>query len=258
MSVSKNVDFPFPSNSEKKKYAAKVEESRTSDILPLELQNVVYLPVPGPEGPRGPKGEQGPAGETGPKGVTGAAGKPGKDGANGQDGKPGKDGKDGISYLPVYGQKAGWGLYVNNSEDQVRLGATRGEDGWVSLPISKLSKETNELYLPESGVSLYSTAMKRINLKNLKIGSQITITYNFEITTLLSNTEVWCRSLFPATESSTTSFVGSLKYEYPYELSVTHHLILTSESDRVGGIVPQVRTDHDSIGLLRSMYISVF
>jgi hypothetical protein len=95
MSVSKNVDFPFPSNSEKKKYAAKVEESRTSDILPLELQNVVYLPVPGPEGPRGPKGEQGPAGETGPKGVTGAAGKPGKDGANGQDGKPGKDGKDG-------------------------------------------------------------------------------------------------------------------------------------------------------------------
>lgn len=258
MSVSKNVDFPFPSSSDKKNYAAKVEESRTSDVSPLELQNVVYLPVPGPEGPRGPKGEQGSSGATGAKGSVGPAGKQGKDGVDGKDGKPGKDGKDGISYLPVYQQKAGWGLYVNSSADQVRLGATRGEDGWVSLPISELSKETNELYLPENGVSFYSTEMKRINLKNLKVGSQITVTYNFEITTLLSNTEVWCRSLFPATENATTSFVGSLKYEYPYELSVTHHLILTSESDRIGGIVPQIRTDHDSIGLLRSMYISAF
>jgi hypothetical protein len=246
MSVSKNVDFPFPSNSEKKKYAAKVEESRVSEAAPLELQNVVYLPVPGPEGPRGPRGEQGPAGDPGPKGATGTAG------------KPGKDGIDGISYLPVYEQKAGWGLYVNNSGGQVRLGATRGEDGWVSLSISELSKETNELYLPKNGASFYSTEMKRINLKNLKIGSQVTVTYNFEITTLVSNTEVWCRSFFPGSDTSTTSLVGSLKYEYPYDLSVTHHLVLQSESDRISGIVPQVRTDHDSIGLLRSMYISVF
>lgn len=249
MSTSKNMDFPVQ---QKKKYAAKVEESKASDPLPSDIPNVVYLPVPGPEGPRGQKGEQGPQGERGPKGDQGPPGK------NGKNGKDGIDGKDGESSFPVYGQKSGWALYANQSNDLTRLGADRGEDGWVNLVVDKLSSNTVEDYLPENGVSLYSTEFKRVNLKNLKIGSQLQITYSFEITTLSSNTEVWCRSTMPGSGLSYTSLVGNLKYEYSYDLSVTHNIILTNEGDRISGIVPQVRTDNDCLGILKSIYVSVF
>ena len=249
MSTSKNMDFPVP---QRKNYAAKVEESKASDVLPSDIPNLVYLPVPGPEGPRGPKGDQGPQGDRGPKGD------PGPPGKNGKNGKDRVDGKDGESSFPVYGQKAGWAIYVNKAEDLTRLGADRGEDGWVNVVINKLSPLSVEDYLPENGVSLYSTEFKRVNLKNLKIGSQVQITYNFEITTLSSNTEVWCRSNMPGTNTSYTTLVGNLKYEYVYDFSVTHNLLLTNESDRISGVVPQVRTDNDCLGILKSVYVSVF
>jgi hypothetical protein len=240
------MDFPTVS---KKNYAAKVEESRSSESVAPEIPNVVYLPIAGPEGPRGQKGDTGPKGDQGPKGERGAPGK---------DGKDGKPGKDGASSFPVYGQKSGWAMYVNQNNNMSRLGADRGEDGWVALSINDLSDASVEDYLPENGVSLYSTEFKRINLKNLKIGSQVQITYGFEITTLSSNTEVWCRSVLPGSGMSSTSLVGNLKYEYVYDFSVTHNIVLTNEGDRISGVIPQVRTDNDCLGILKSIYVSVF
>lgn len=247
MSLSKNMDFPEP----KKGYASKVEESRFGAVPSSDAGVGSFIPVPGPQGP------QGPAGQQGPQGPRGSDGKDGKDGKPGTDGKKGRDGKDGISYVSPSGQKAGWASYVNDEQSLVRLGPDKGQDGWVSLSIKKLSSSTKEKFLPEGCNSLYGKEMQRVNLRGLNIGSLLQVTYNFEITTLSSNTEVWCRSLFPSTERSVTSFVGNLKYEYSYDFSVTHNLPLATELEKSNGIVPQLRTDNSCLAILRSIDISV-
>jgi hypothetical protein len=237
MASSKSMDFPV---NNKNNYAAKVQESQAL----FESATPNYIPVPGPQGERGPAGKDGKPGPEGPAGQ------------KGEKGDPGKPGKDGKSLITTYAQNPGWASYSDNKSSIVKLGATRGVDGWVNLYISK-DQIAEDRFLPESGVALYNPETKRINLKGLKIGSQIEITYSFAIETFHSNTEIWFRSFFPGSLAETTSFVGLLKYQHSYDLSVTHSIFLEKESDKISGIVPQIRTDFDSAARLKTIYISV-
>lgn len=234
MAVSSNMDFP------KSNYASKVQASNS-------LDEPRFFAVPGPQGEPGPPGKPGAKGE---RGETGNAGPEGKQGPKGD---PGKDGE---SYVPAYNQKIGWAAYKNTLDQTFATGATRGDDGWVSLFLSELDSVEN--YLPKNSVSLYSPITRRINTRGLKIGSQIYISYNLEIETLNSNTELWTKSIFPDSKNEYISFSAILKYQYKYEISVSHYLTVESELDRLAGIVPQVRTDLDAMVRLKSVYISVY
>lgn len=243
MAISKNMDFPKKSG-----YASKVAEQ--SSIASQDSST--FLPVPGPQGPKGDPGPQGPAGPRGEDGKPGPTGRPGRDG------RDGKDGKDATVFAPVYMQLPGWAKYANNENDSIRLGAEKGEDGWVTVVINALDKkETVEKFMPEKAAKLYNVNTKKINFRDLEIGAQVDITYTFEITTFSNNTEVWIRSYFPQTKKEIASFVASLKYQHTYMLSATHKVYLESEKDRGTGIVPQIRTDMDAIATLKSIHISV-
>jgi hypothetical protein len=240
MSISKNMDFP---SSKKSSYSQLTQQSQ-----PVE-NSISYIPVPGPQGPKGDPGSAGVRGDRGERGEKGDAG------LKGDPGKNGKDGKDGKTYMPVYEQDAGWAKYGNSDTSQTRLGATRGQDGWVSFVIDR--NPSIENYLPRDSVSLYGGDTKRINLKGLKVGSKVDITYTFEVETFSSNTELWCRTFLPGTERDVTTLMGVLKYQYTYEMSVTQSVFVESESDKNSGAVPQLRTDMDALARLKSIHISV-
>ena len=243
MAISKSVDFPYSNN--KKKYSARVEAESSATAA----ENLTYLPVPGPQGmPGSPgrNGQKGDKGDTGPKGEKGDKGDPGK---------PGRDGK---SYFPTYQQNVGWAVYENRSLKTFKLGATQGEDGWVKLSVDGDGPRTNEKFLPEGSVSLYNKNTKKINFKALNIGTQVQIVYNLELTTFSSNTEIWSKSLTSSEDTSVVAFEGTLKYQYDYDLSITHNLFVDNDGDRSFGVVPQFRTDLDSVARLKSIYISVF
>ncbi len=236
MSVSKSMDFP---SSKKSGYAQIAQQSQ-------EVETVVHVPVPGPQGQKGETGSRGPKGDRGERGEQGPAG---------EKGEPGKSGKDGKTYLPVSGQDTGWAKYENGSSEQTRLGATRGTDGWVSL---KMDIENSlEKYLPRESVSLYLSESKKINLKGLKVGSRVAVTYTFEIETLSSNTELWCKTHLPGSNKEIVSLVGVLKYQYVYDLSVSHTIFIDSESDKNSGAVPYLRSDLDALARLKSIHVSV-
>jgi hypothetical protein len=236
MATSSNIDFPA-SNSP---YASKVKESQVP-------QDGVFFAVPGPQGP---EGKQGPKGDKGERGSNGA------DGPAGPRGERGYAGKDGKSYFPKYEQNAGWALYKNKNTNTTPTGATRGEDGWVQLFIN--SDNPNESFLPEGSASLYSNDIRKINTRALKVGSQVQITYDIEVITFGSNTEVWMKSEFFGLDDSTTTFCANLKYQHTYEMSVTHNLVVSSEQHKNAGIVPKIRTDLDSAAKIKSIYVSVY
>jgi hypothetical protein len=228
------MDFPVKN---KITYASKVEGSKSVS------DNSLFIPVPGPKGDPGPPGKNG---------IDGKDGKDGKPGPKGERGAPGKDGKP---YETASGQYPGWASYQDLEKSTVNLGANKGSDGWVSLFISK-NNISEERYLPKGGVSLYNPETRTINLKGLNLGSQIQITYEFVITTIHSNTEVWMRSYFKNSGYEVTSFVANLKYQHEYLLSETHNIFLSGESDRKSGIIPQIRTDMDAFANLKSIHIS--
>jgi len=242
---SKSMDFP---SNKKSNYADKVKE------ISLATEKS-FIAVPGPQGPAGKQGQKGDTGDVGPQGPIGL---PGKDGAPGKDGKPGKNGQDGKDCMPAYKQKPGWAIYYPEKLHSLKTGAATGNDGWVSLSISSFSKETNNNNLPENAVDFYNPNTKRINLKGVKIGTQLSISCSFEIETFHSGTEVWFRSLFPNSGLDITSFVASLKYQHTYDLVVDQTAFVKSEEDRISGIVPQIRTDFDAIVRLKYIYVSVF
>jgi hypothetical protein len=232
MAVSQNINFPSSG------YASKVKESKESD-------QPVFFAVPGaagPEGPRGPRGEKGERGDPGEPGQS----------IKGPKGDPGKDGK---SYFPKYEQNVGWARYFNKNTNTIPTGATRGEDGWVDLFIN--SAEAIEDFLPEGSVSLYTNDLRKINTRGLKVGSQVQITYDVEVITFNSNTEVWMKSEFADLDDSITTFCANLKYQHTYEMSITHTLAVFSEKHRVAGIMPKIRTDLDSAVKIKSIYVSV-
>lgn len=233
MAISHSMDFP------KSNYAAAVSNSKNQ-----ESPN--YIAVPGPEGPQG---------KVGPKGDRGEKGDPGESlaGPRGERGFPGKDGK---SYLPAYEQNSGWAKYINVNPKMIPTGVSRGVDGWVSLWVD--AKESIEKYLPSGSVSLYNPESRRINTRTLEIGSQIQVTYDIEVTTMSSNTELWFRSVFPESKRDHTTFVASLKYEHVYDLSITHFLAVETTIDKTSGILPEIRSDMDTIVKIRSISISVY
>ena len=236
MAISKSMDFP---SNKKSNYAKLAEQVQKQEI------ESSYIPVPGPQGPQGIKGEPGSSGKRGEQG------EPGKVGPKGD---PGKDGK---SYLPVSGQDAGWAKYVNKDQQQIKLGADSGVDGWVQVSINPDKSKTIEKYLPRDAVSLYSGESRRINLKGLELGAQVSVTYTFLIETFSSNTELWVRTYFPNPETSIVSFAGTLKYQFEYEMSVTQKFHVENDFIRLGGAVPQIRTDLNALVQMQSIDISV-
>lgn len=234
MAANRNIEFP---SNKKSGYASVVKQS-------VESESTNFIAVPGPQGPQGKTGPAGPVGPAGPPGPIGPAG------------PAGPAGKDGTSYFPVYEQKIGWGIYNNDKELFVPIGATRGKDGWVSLfPTS--TTEEDEAFLPEGSVSLYNLEAQRFNFKGLKLGTQVKVTYIFDVTTFTSNTEIFFRTFFPESEKSVTTFVASLKYQHDYELSTTHHFVINDSIDKVSGAICQIRSDFDASAKLKSIYISV-
>jgi hypothetical protein len=238
MAVSKSMDFP---SSKKSSYAAQVVETQTTNTDVL----INYVPVPGPMGPQGLQGVPGPQGPAG------------KDGIAGPKGERGTPGKDGLSSLSASGQQSGWGSYFNQNRKEIRLGANQGDDGWVSVWVDSKGGNTNEKYLPEGSASLWNENSRQLNFKGLKIGSQIFVTYNFELTTYSNNTEVWIRTFFPKSTTEISQFVASLKYQYVYNMYVTQHFFIEDNAMWSSGAVPQIRTDYDSSVLMNSIYVSV-
>lgn len=237
MATSSNINFPTSG------YASKVKESVQT---PPEA---AFFAVPGPQGPPGKDGQQGPKGEKGDPGLPGES-------IVGPRGEKGPAGKDGQSYFPSYKQNSGWALYTNTSSSVIPTGSTRGEDGWVGLFMA--SSDNVEAFLPEGSVSLYSTELRKVNTRGLKVGSQVQITYTVEIETFNSNTEVWMRSEFPELSSDFITFSGNLKYQHTYEMSITHNLTILSERHKSSGVVPKILTDLDAAVRLKSIYISVY
>lgn len=233
MAISHNTEFP------KSAYADKVNSQKTEEPT--------FFAVPGPSGPPGRDGNPGPKGDQGI---------PGKDGERGPRGEQGIPGKDGKSHFPSYGQNAGWASYTNKQKNTVPTGATRGEDGWVSLYIT--IDEAQENFLPEGSVSLYSDDIRKINTRGLEVGSQVEITYDIEVITFSSNTEVWMRSQFLKSDNANTTFCAILKYQHTYDLSVTHKMLVKSKDDKLSGIVPQIRTDLDAAVKIKSISVSVY
>lgn len=239
MSISKSMDFPSNKKTNYAKLAQQVQQPEPA---------VAYIPVPGPAGP---KGDPGSAGVRGERGERGPKGDPGPRG------EPGTDGIDGKSYLPVYGQEAGWAKYINKKDISFKLGAEEGADGWATLYIESDKNTSIEKFLPKGAIALYNSETKAIHLKGLQVGSQITVTYNFVIETFFNNTEVWLRTFFPNPKTAITTFLGSLKYQFEYEMSVTQKFYIEDQYLKIGGAVPQMRTDLNALVKVQSIEISV-
>ena len=238
--MSKSMDFPGKS----KKYSDNVNNS-----YQLE-QPVSFIAVPGPQGPQGEQGQKGDTGQIGPEG---------KQGPKGDSGKPGKDGKDGIageSSLSPSGQRTGWALYTNRDQKNITLGATKGNDGWVSFSFDCKGKN-NEFYLPENNVSLYNAQSQKINFKGLKVGSIVTVRYDIILTTFTNNTEVWFRTYIPESDFFPINFAANLKYQFSYDMSLEHTFFIENDMVRNYGGLPQILTDNDASMVAKSMYISV-
>lgn len=235
--MAKSMDFPGKA----KKYS-----DNLSQAYELE-QPLPYVAVPGVQGERGEKGLQGDRGPEGAVGPKGEDGNPGKDG---------KDGKNGESMLSPSGQKIGWARYSNLNQKNIILGATRGDDGWVSLGVDGKG-ENNEEFLPQNNVSLYNPETQKINLKGLKVGSIITIRYDISLSTFANNTEVWFKTSIPSTDIGTITFSGNLKYQFEYDLSLQHTLFLENDKMRTLGAISQILTDNDAAMKIKALYVYV-
>ena len=242
MAVSKSMDFP---GAKKSSYAAQVEQSQATSTPDNTLS---FLPVPGPVGPQGPAGKDGKDGKQGPEGPEGKAG---------PKGQQGPAGKDGLSSLSSSGQQAGWASYTNALDKTTKLGISQGDDGWVTLILDTKDKKQNETYLPKGCTSLWNSHQRALNFHGIKEGSQVFVTYNFELTTYTANTEVWLRTYFPSKDREFVQLIGSFKYQNTYSLSATQQIFIENAAMWGNGAVPQIRTDFDASVIFNSVYVSV-
>ena len=242
MAVSKSMDFP---GAKKSSYAAQVEQSQASPTVDNALS---FLPVPGPVGPQGPAGRDGRDGEKGEQGFTGNIG---------PQGDRGLKGADGLSSLSSSGQQAGWASYTNTIIKPTKLGISEGDDGWVTLMLDTKDKTQDETYLPAGCTSLWNSHQRALNFHGIKQGSQIFVTYNFELTTYSANTEVWLRTYFASNNQEFVQLVGSFKYQGTYNLSNTQQIFIENQAMWGNGAVPQNRTDFDASVIFNSVYVSV-
>lgn len=241
MAASKSMDFP---GAKKSSYAAQVEQSQAS----IGSDNALsFLPVPGPVGPQGPAGRDGRNGE---QGLQGPKGEPGPKGDRGPAGVSGQ------SSLSSSGQQSGWASYNNKLEKPFKLGISEGEDGWVTTFV--LSEGlSNEKYLPKGCTPLWNDHARAFSFRGLKEGAQIFITYSFELTTYSSNTEAWIRTYSPNSDLDVAQFIGSMKYQHTYPITVTQQIFIENQKIWGNGAVPQIRTDYDSSVVMKSIYVSV-
>jgi hypothetical protein len=242
MAASKSMDFP---GAKKSSYAAQVEQSQSN---PYQENTLSFLPVPGPQGPQGPSGKDGKDGLPGPQGP---------EGQKGPKGEKGQTGQNGLSSLSSSGQQAGWASYTNTIEKPIKLGISQGDDGWVTLILDTKDKTQNETYLPSGCTSLWNSHQRALNFHGIKEGSQVFVTYNFELTTYTSNTEVWLRTYFASKGKEFVQLLGSFKYQNTYSLSATQQIFIEDKAMWGNGAVPQIRTDFDSSVILNSVYVSV-
>ena len=242
MAASKSMDFP---GAKKSSYAAQVEQSQAS---PYQENTLSFLPVPGPQGQPGPPGRDGRDGEKGEQGFTGNIG---------PQGDRGLKGADGLSNLSSSGQQAGWASYTNTITKPTKLGISEGDDGWVTLMLDTKDKTQDETYLPKGCTSLWNSHQRALNFHGIKQGSQIFVTYNFELTTYSANTEVWLRTYFASNDQEFVQLVGSFKYQNTYNLSVTQQIFIENQAMWGNGAVPQIRTDFDASVIFNSVYASV-
>lgn len=242
MAASKSMDFP---GAKKSSYAAQVEQSQAS---PYQENTLSFLPVPGPQGQPGPPGRDGRDGEKGEQGFTGNIG---------PQGDRGLKGADGLSNLSSSGQQAGWASYTNTITKPTKLGISEGDDGWVTLMLDTKDKSQNEKYLPEGCTSLWNSHQRALNFHGIKQGSQIFVTYNFELTTYSANTEVWLRTYFASNDQEFVQLLGSFKYQNTYNLSATQQIFIENQAMWGNGAVPQIRTDFDASVIFNSVYVSV-
>jgi hypothetical protein len=242
MATSKSMDFP---GAKKSSYAAQVEQSQAS---PYQENTLSFLPVPGPTGPQGPAGKNGIDGKEGPQGPEGKPGPRGPAGPNG---------KDGISSLSSAGQQAGWASYMNTINKPTKLGISEGDDGWVTLLLDTKDQLQNETYLPKGCTSLWNSHQRALNFHGIKEGSQVFVTYNFELTTYTANTEVWLRTYFASRDKEFVQLIGSFKYQNSYSLSITQQIFIEDTPMWGNGAIPQIRTDFDASVIFNSVYVSV-
>ena len=238
--MAKSMDFP---NVPKKKYSQTVQES-----------GIQYVAVPGIQGYQGDQGLTGDKGDQGPQGEKGDKGGTGPQGPRGERGDPGK-GAEG--YDSVSGQYPGWAQYKNKNLKEVRLGPERGDDGWVSIDFEKNEEESNETYLPKMSTSLWNDVAKSFNFKGLKVGSKVDIRYDFTLTTYMNNTEVWARVFIPDYKKINTGYVGTLKYQYSYDMSYSQTIYIDAQRAKSLGGAIQFRADNESNITLNDIYISI-
>jgi hypothetical protein len=242
MAVSKSMDFP---GAKKSSYAAQVEQSQATGLPDNTLS---FLPVPGPVGPQGPAGRDGKDGKEGPQGPEGKLGPKGQQGPTG---------KDGLSSLSSSGQQSGWASYTNTIDKPTKLGISQGDDGWVTLLLDTKDKTQNEKYLPKDCTSLWNSHQRALNFHGIKEGSQVFVTYNFELNTYTPNTEVWLRTYFKSKDKEFVQLIGSFKYQGTYVLSCTQQIFIEDAAMWGNGAVPQIRTDFDASVIFNSVYVSV-
>lgn len=244
MSVTRKVDIPGKQPSS---YADAVMQS-TSKGIQGDM---------GPQGPQGVPGPQGPKGDPGERGLKGEKGDTGPAGPKGEKGEQGPKGKPGENALPPSGQIPGWAYYENKNQIPISLGLSRGEDGWVKIILDAEGKNTSSEFLPELTAQLWNPNTQRFNFKGLSVGSQVQITYGFELTTYMNNTELWVRTTFPISNISFSQFVANLKYQYTYDFSVTQTIFIANDKMKTEGAIPEIRTDYDSEVRIKSITVSV-
>lgn len=244
MSVTRKVEIPGKPNLS---YADAVMQSVSKGI-----QGDM-----GPQGPQGPQGLQGPKGDRGEQGLKGDKGDVGPAGPKGDKGDRGPKGDTGDNAIPPSGQMPGWAHYENLKQNSVTLGLSRGNDGWVPILLDAEGSNTSSLYLPPNTAQLWNPNTQRLNFKGLSVGAQVQITYNFELTTYMNNTELWVRTTFPLSQLSFSQFVANLKYQYIYDFSVTQTLFIATEKMRTEGAYPEIRTDYDAEAKIKSISIYV-
>jgi hypothetical protein len=232
MASSKSMDFP---SGRKSSYAAQVEQLQATTGAE---SNSVFIPLPGPEGPRGANGLQGPPGPAGPMGL------------------PGPKGADGASSVSSSGQQSGWASYHSGAGKEIRLGAAYGVDGWVDVFLSN-QKESDETFLPKKCTSLWNQESRRLNFLGLNVGAQVFVTYNFELTTFQTGTELWARTYSSKSKQNICQFLGSFKYQTTYPMSVTQQIFIEDKWSWSEGAIPQFRTDYESSIILNSIYVGV-
>ena len=236
----------FPEKPKKKKYSETVNPSPSLD------PSFSYIPVPGPQGEKGQKGDKGDPGQKGDKGDRGDKGDPGIPGKNGKDGK---DGKPGVGNAGVSGQQVGWASYKSSESLRPAKTGISNNDEWINLWTDAI--DSNTKFLPENCVSLWIPEIRKFNFRPLNVGAIVNIRYDLEVTTLLTNTEIFFRTYVPGSESSPISFVGNFKYQYAYDVSINQTVYIENEDIKLSGAIPQVRTDNSCLIVVKNVFINV-